>query len=230
MERAPALALRWSNSPPGRGVSARAKVSGAASTAAPSRRSSATRPSTPGSGLAASTWKWRHSVSPVMACRAAASTRSGRRRIGRERPGREHGKAGQRQALGAAHAGAACGIAPGPVGPRAGVQEHADRRQIEGRPRPLGRIAPFRRRPRSPSSGPRRPPRNGASASGTARPGWDRRRALSRSRHRRRPPAWPDRCGSDQAAPPAQAPAADARAPARRGRSKAKGLLPIGAA
>ena len=47
-------------------------------------------------------------------------------RIGGERAGGEHGKAGQRQALGAAYADPGCGITIGPIGSGAGVQEVID--------------------------------------------------------------------------------------------------------
>ena len=137
-----ASAARWSNRPPGRGVSLRPKISGAAITVRPSRRSRSARPATPCNGFL---------VGHLEAANELGLRKSAR--IDRIDPQRtagphrefaiaEHHEAGERQALGAADRFAAHRIAEAPVRPRAGIEQHADDRQIERRARALGRRRP----------------------------------------------------------------------------------------
>jgi hypothetical protein len=72
-------------------------------------------------------------------------------RIRREAPGQEGTKARHAQAFAAAEGLAALGLAVAPVGAGAGVEQHADQRQVDG--------------------GPRHPPRSAASGCGTGSSG-----------------------------------------------------------
>ena len=140
----------------------------------------------------------------------------------RKRAVGEHGEARQRQPLGSADLRAGRGIAIGPLRSGAGVEQHADDGEVEVAPaRARLRRRAWRGARRWRPSDPRRPPRNAASANGTARRGRDRPCAWSRRRGRRPRRAAPDRCGNAPAGPRARSPASDARAAAPRRRSKA---------
>ena len=89
---------------------------GFAATAAPSRRSSVGAPLDARQRIGCrSTWKCRRRVSLVRPASAAASARNGEPGCAEKRAVGEHGKARQRQALGAADLRAGRGIAIGPV-------------------------------------------------------------------------------------------------------------------
>ncbi len=219
----PTCPARWSNSPPGRGTSLRAKIFGSAATCSPSRRSSPIRPLKPDNRIILADLKTALQIGnrqPLKRRRVGTQRLAG---IGGKGAAGEQIEAGQRQTFGTANSRSGRGIAVAPGRSRARIEKHADHREVEfGAGRVRCRRASYGGRQWRPS-GRRRRRQNAASANGTAHRRPDRPFAWPQAPDRRLHRAWPDRSGNAAAGLPGQFAACDAPDPAPLWRSTRQG-------